>query len=184
MSKAVFYRAKATGEWIWTLPFSFEVKNGWSHAFFVARVGPTFNIWNSGILGFESKPKFGTKIGDCEKVFSVGLRRGNVTVLSTMMISARSFCGLSVDIYHNTQRYISKDSIFCDYLTVNPQSMTHDPPFDPVLKNIIIYLSATCYKLDGQGIDSRWGRNFQNLSRPGLGPTQPPVQWVPGLSRG
>jgi hypothetical protein len=37
---------------------------------------------------------------------------------------------------------------------------------------------ATGYGLDGQGIESRWGRNFPYLSRPALGPTQPPVQWV------
>ena len=43
---------------------------------------------------------------------------------------------------------------------------------------------ATRYGLDGPGIESRWGRDFPHLPRPALGPTQPPVQWVPGLSRG
>jgi hypothetical protein len=43
---------------------------------------------------------------------------------------------------------------------------------------------ATGYRLDGPGIESRWGRDFPHLSRPALGTTQPPVQWVPGLSRG
>jgi len=33
-------------------------------------------------------------------------------------------------------------------------------------------------------IQSRRVRDFPHLSRPVLWPTQPPVQWVPGLSRG
>jgi hypothetical protein len=40
---------------------------------------------------------------------------------------------------------------------------------------------ATAYGLDGQGIESRWRRDFLHLSRPALRFTQPPV---PGLSLG
>ena len=42
---------------------------------------------------------------------------------------------------------------------------------------------VTAYGLDGPGIETRWGRDFPHLSRPTLRPTQPPVEWVPGLSR-
>ena len=44
--------------------------------------------------------------------------------------------------------------------------------------------TATRYGLDGPGIESRWGRDFPHPFKRVLGPTQPPVQWVPGLSRG
>jgi hypothetical protein len=38
---------------------------------------------------------------------------------------------------------------------------------------------GTGYGLDGPGIESLWGRDFSHTSRPDLGPTQPPAQWVP-----
>ena len=38
---------------------------------------------------------------------------------------------------------------------------------------------ATRYGLEDPGIVSRCGRDFPQLSRP----SQPPVKWVPGLSR-
>ena len=40
----------------------------------------------------------------------------------------------------------------------------------------------TRYGLEGAGIGSRWvRRDFPHPSRPELGSTQPPTQWVPGL---
>jgi hypothetical protein len=42
---------------------------------------------------------------------------------------------------------------------------------------------ATDYWLDGPG-SNPGGDEIFRPSRPVLGPTQPPVQWVPGLSRG
>jgi len=43
---------------------------------------------------------------------------------------------------------------------------------------------ATRYWLDGPGVESGWELDFPHLSKPTLGPTQPPIQWLPALSRG
>jgi len=41
----------------------------------------------------------------------------------------------------------------------------------------------TDYRMDGPGSNTSGDEIFRS-SRPALGPTQPPVKWVPGLSRG
>ena len=43
--------------------------------------------------------------------------------------------------------------------------------------------TATDYELKGPG-SNPGGDEIFRPSRPALGPTQPPLQWVPGLSRG
>ena len=43
---------------------------------------------------------------------------------------------------------------------------------------------ATRYVLDGPGFESQWGVRFSARVQTALEHTQPPIQWVPGLSRG
>ena len=59
--------------------------------------------------------------------------------------------------------------------------ITHKPYHTLIF--IFVFCTAIDYGLDGPVIESLWGEIFRP-SRPALKPTQPPVQWVPGVYRG
>ena len=59
-----------------------------------------------------------------------------------------------------------------------------NPPHTEVMNELVLLLgqdcsvgTVTCYGLDGPWIESPWRRDFPQLSRPVLKPTQPPL-WV------
>jgi hypothetical protein len=61
---------------------------------------------------------------------------------------------------------------------LNFGTLWHDCSWDSLVGTV------TCYRLDSLGIKSQWLQDFPYLSRLALGSTQPPVQWVLGLSQG
>ena len=43
---------------------------------------------------------------------------------------------------------------------------------------------ASGYGLDAWEIESQWEQGILHMSTPALGTNQPPIKWLPGLSRG
>ena len=71
--------------------------------------------------------------------------------------------------------------------TVNARNKTENnnmPLYEVLMGRDSSVGIETCYRLYGPGIESQWGRYFPHPSRPDLGPTQPRIQWVLGLSGG
>jgi len=78
---------------------------------------------------------------------------------------------------------IGKDTrarIFRPFLHHSTKLAINIPLFTTVYKATIDGRATHCGK-DGPGIESRWRRDFPHQA---LGPTQRPIQWVPGLFRG
>jgi hypothetical protein len=87
------------------------------------------------------------------------------------------------------KRATSYNCLFFVYIMFSSKSDRNAHEFRYCIKSVFtgsssVVGTATGYGLDGQGIESRWGRDFSHLSRQALGSTQSPVQWVMGLSRG
>ena len=85
-------------------------------------------------------------------------------------------------VTHKTVQSYCKPPMCCSLS--QPPSGTYTANKNTALANYVmntqLYVGravsiATGYGLDGPGIESRWGRDFPHLSRPVLGPTQPPI---------
>ena len=62
---------------------------------------------------------------------------------------------------------------------------THTHTHSYIILNAFPWAGVTTrYELDDPGIESRWGKDYHHPSKPALGPTYPPVQWIPSLFSG
>jgi hypothetical protein len=99
-----------------------------------------------------------------ETVSKILTSTSNCNIMHSKILDAQTLCTISTETL-----FLYNNFSFLFHFTHGPGSSVS---------------IATSYGLDGPGIESRWGYDFLHTPRPALGPTQPPVQWVLGLSQG
>jgi hypothetical protein len=77
-----------------------------------------------------------------------------------------------------------KPSKCCSHLNLPYRTLTFETQLYILVGRDRVVSVATRYGLGGSGIESRRGRDFPHSSESAQGPTQTPVQWVPGLFPG
>ena len=132
--------------------------------------------------GFKSRPSFSITL-----YYSSSIRDCLISLYL-------SFCHFSVIIHVAVHTVSVRNSIVLHphlsvYIAVTDLSPSPRPPwgssFGHKLDNSsLLSVCVSSYRLDGPGIESGWRQDFPHPSRPALGLTQPPVQWVRDLFLG
>jgi hypothetical protein len=76
-------------------------------------------------------------------------------------------------MWRETEIFIQQNEFMCDYILETGAGLAQ-----------AVQCLTTGWTTGRSGFDSRWGQRIfplASVSRPALGPTQPPVHWVPGV---